>query len=93
MTPPTPHQLAARLAFSADLLAELSVAILANISGLPDTRASHRIQETCDDLAAISCVHRRLAEGIKRNSQTRQQTAAISSKNTSPEGLHPCAIG
>ncbi|MGO8789614.1 MAG: hypothetical protein ACLQVL_19830 [Terriglobia bacterium] len=93
MTPPTPQELMHRLAFSADMLEAIAEGLRANAASLPDTRAKDRIAETCDDLAAISCVHRLLSQGIERNSKKGPQTAAIGSKKPTPEGHQPCVTG
>lgn len=93
MTPPTPQELMHRLAFSADMLQAIAEGLRENVASLQDTRAKERVRETCDDLAAISCVHRLLSQGIERNSKKGPQTAAIGSRKPTPEGTHPCVTG
>lgn len=93
MSPPTPLELMHRLAFSADILQALGEGLRENVANLQDTRAKERLNETCDDLAAISCVHRLLSQRLERNSKKGPQTAAIGSKKPTPEGLHPCVTG
>ncbi len=93
MTPPTPQELIRRLTFSADMLQAIAEGLRENVASLADTRAKERVNETCDDLTAISCVHRRLAQGMERNAEKGPQTAAIGSRKPTPEGLHPCVTG